>query len=48
MIADRVPFGTGTSVFYNYIDYRFRNNTRQDVQLLLWIEDDVLQWRAAQ
>jgi len=38
----RVPFGTGTSVFYNYIDYRFRNNTRQDVQLLLWIEDDVL------
>lgn len=38
----RVPFGTGTSVFYNYVDYRFHNNTRQDVQLLVWIEDDVL------
>lgn len=38
----RVPFGTGTSVFYNYLDYRFRNNTDQTVQLLLWVEDDML------
>ena len=38
----RVPFGTGTSVFYNYLDYRFKNNTDQDVQLLLWIEDNTL------
>lgn len=38
----RVPFGTGTSVFYNYLDYRFKNNTAQNVQLLLWIEDDIL------
>lgn len=38
----RVPFGTGTSVFYNYLDYRFKNNTNQDVQLLLWIEDNTL------
>lgn len=38
----RVPFGTGTSVFYNYLDYRFKNVTNQDVQLLLWVEDDVL------
>ncbi len=38
----RVPFGTGTSVFNNYLDYRFKNNTNQDIQLLLWIEDDVL------
>ena len=38
----RVPFGTGTSVFYNYLDYRFKNTTSQDVQLLLWIEDDSL------
>jgi len=38
----RVPFGTGTSVFYNYLDYRFKNNTSNDVQLLLWVEDDVL------
>ena len=34
----RVPFSSGTSVSYNYIDYRFKNNTDQDVQLLLWCE----------
>lgn len=34
----RVPFSSGTSVSYNYIDYRFRNDTDQDVQLLLWCE----------
>lgn len=38
----RVPFGTGTSVFYNYLDYRFKNNTLDDIQILLWIDDDVL------
>ena len=38
----RVPFGTGTSIFYNYIDYRFRNDTDQTVQLLLWIENGEL------
>lgn len=34
----RVPFGTGTSVCYNNIDYRFKNNTDQDIQILVWIE----------
>ncbi len=38
----RVPFSSGTSVCYNYIDYRFRNNTDQDVQLCLWCEDGKL------
>lgn len=38
----RVPFATGTSVSYNYIDYRFKNNTDQDFQLLLWTEGDNL------
>ena len=38
----RVPFGTGTSVFYNYVDYRFRNDTDQTVQLLLWVEEETL------
>ena len=38
----RVPFGTGTSVFYNYIDYRFYNNTDQNVQLLVWVADGLL------
>lgn len=36
----RVPFGTGTSVCYNHIDYRFLNDTDQPVQLLTWIEGD--------
>lgn len=34
--GERVPFSSGTSVSYNYIDYRFRNDTDQDLQLLLW------------
>ena len=38
----RVPFGTGTSVCYNYIDYRFKNNTDQDVQILVWCEGEDL------
>lgn len=35
----RVPFGTGTSVFYPHVDYRFSNTTAQAVQLRLWLED---------
>lgn len=38
----RVPFSSGTSVSYNNIDYRFKNNTDQDVQLLLWCEGETL------
>ena len=29
-------------MYYNYVDYRFKNNTDQDVQLLLWTADDEL------
>lgn len=36
--GERVPFATGTSINYNNLDYRFKNNTDQDVQLLLWCE----------
>ena len=35
----RVPFGTGTSVWYNNKDYRFKNNTDQTVQILVWVEN---------
>lgn len=38
----RVPFGTGTSVSYNYLDYRFKNTTDQKVQIVVWIEDGEL------
>lgn len=35
----QVPFGTGTSIMYNYLDYRFRNDTNQTFQLLIWVTD---------
>lgn len=38
----RVPFGTGTSVFYKNVDYRFKNTTSQPVQLLVWLTDTEL------
>ena len=38
----RIPFGTGTSVAFNNIDYRFRNNTDADIELLTWCKDGVL------
>lgn len=36
----RVPLGAGTSVSYNYIDFRFKNNTEQCFQLLIWFDDE--------
>lgn len=41
-IGHRVPMANGTSVSYNYIDYRFKNNTNQNVQILLWCDDEKL------
>lgn len=38
----QIPFGTGTSIVYNYLDYRFRNDTEQDFQLILWVDDTYL------
>lgn len=40
--GERKPFSSGTSVCYNYIDYRFRNNTQQDLQLLVWCDETQL------
>ena len=36
----RVPLSTGTSVSYNYIDYRCKNTTDQDFQILAWCADE--------
>ena len=33
-----VPFGTGTSVVYNYLDYRVRNSTDRTYQLRVWVD----------
>ncbi|MGN0638745.1 MAG: VanW family protein [Huintestinicola sp.] len=38
----RVPFGTGTSVFYKNVDYRFKNTLSEPVQLLVWVDKGVL------
>lgn len=38
----RVPFGTGTSICYNNVDYKFKNNTDQKVQILMWVENGQL------
>ncbi len=38
----KVPFGTGTSINYNNLDYRFKNNTDQRVQILVWCENGEL------
>ena len=38
----RVPFGTGTSISYKNLDYRFKNTTNQAVQILVWCEDGEL------
>lgn len=38
----RVPFSAGTSVNYNYVDYRFRNDTNQTFQICAWCEDNQL------
>ena len=35
----QIPFGTGTSIFYNYLDYRFKNNTNNTFQLLVYVTD---------
>lgn len=42
------PFGSGATVSYNYIDLQIRNNTSQDYQLLVWVDDEYLQgeWRS--
>ena len=37
-----MPFSSGTSVFYNNGDYRFKNETDQTFQLLLWCDEDNL------
>lgn len=40
-----LPFGSGATVFYNYVDFRFRNTTEQPVRLNLWLTADELHGR---
>ncbi|MBR5518017.1 MAG: VanW family protein [Clostridia bacterium] len=38
----KVPFGTGTSIAYNYLDYRFYNPTNNTYQLLIQVTEEEL------
>ena len=38
----QIPFGTGTSISYNYIDYRLRNDTSNTYQLRLCVDGEYL------
>ena len=38
----QIPFGTGSAVGYNYIDYRFRNDTGATFQLFAYTDDKYL------
>lgn len=37
-----IPFGTGTSIVYNYLDYRFKNTTNLTYQLTIYVTDEYL------
>ena len=41
-VKRRVPFGTGTSVAYKALDYRFKNTTEYPIQIRIWLDDDFL------
>ena len=38
----RVPFGTGATVFYNYLDFSFTNGSTHSYQINAWLEEDFL------
>ncbi|MBK8950665.1 MAG: VanW family protein [Flavobacteriales bacterium] len=38
-----LPFGSGATVFYNYLDYQFTNNTSNTFQVNLWLSEKCLE-----
>ncbi len=38
-----LPFGSGATIFYNYRDYQFTNNTLHTFQLRLWLSEKHLE-----
>ena len=41
-VQRRVPFGTGTSICYKALDYRFKNVTKYPVQIRVWLDETML------
>jgi vancomycin resistance protein VanW len=38
-----LPFGSGATVFYNYLDYQFANNTQHNFQINCWFTEKCLE-----
>ena len=38
----QIPFGTGTSIVYNYLDYRFRNDSENTYQITVYTDGEYL------
>jgi len=38
----QIPFGTGTSIVYNYLDYRVKNNTDKIYQVIVYTTEEYL------
>lgn len=38
-----LPFGSGATVFYNYIDFQFTNTTKHTFQINLWLSEKCLE-----
>lgn len=38
----QIPFGTGTSIVYNYLDYRLKNNTDRTYQIIVYVDGEYL------
>lgn len=38
----QIPFGTGTSIVYNYLDYRVKNNTDRIYQIIVYTTEEYL------
>lgn len=41
-VKRREPFGTGTSISYKALDYRFKNTTQHPIQIRVWLDDTFL------
>lgn len=41
-VKRRAPFGTGTSISYKALDYRFKNTTEYPIQIRVWLDDTFL------
>ncbi len=37
-----LPFASGATIFYNYVDLQFRNDTNTTFELMVWVDDEFL------